>query len=75
MYTDEVHCVHYQNIDYIGSFLAVHILHLLLNATMIHYAFFSVTNLLLVYGFQKNAEKFCLDEHFQIWSKLWKQVL
>lgn len=51
------------------SFIAVQILHILLNATMIHYAFSSVTNLLSVYGFQKIAEKFCLNEHFQIWSK------
>lgn len=55
MCTDEVQCVHYQNIDYMGSFLAVQILHLLFNATMINYVFFSVTNLLLVLWFPEEC--------------------
>lgn len=55
MCTDEVHSVYCQNIDYMNSFIAAQILHFLLNATTIHYAFSSVTNLFSVLWFPEEC--------------------
>lgn len=36
MCTDEVHRVHHQNVGDMNIFLAIHVLHLVLNATLIY---------------------------------------
>lgn len=54
-----------QNVDYMDSFITIQILHLLRNAKLIYYAF-KWQIYYQFYGFQKNAKKFYLNEHFRI---------